>query len=173
VSLHFHGRFVVINTFFACIGGEPKSPSVRCEPLSPRSPSNPDGHLTTMHLGFSVVACALALARGAFAAPEPLEARQTPWKSTTITSHAEPWAIAFLPDNRVLVTERRGNLRLVNPETKTMGTITGVPAVAYGGQGGLHDVALHPNYAENSIIYLSCKLPKGVGKYPAVEVVAS
>ncbi|KAK0620149.1 Glucose/Sorbosone dehydrogenase [Immersiella caudata] len=111
-----------------------------------------------MHLGLSVACYALALAAGALAAPEPLdviEARQTPWKATTITSHAEPWAIAFLPDNRVLVTERRGNLRLVNPETKATGTITGVPAVAYGGQGGLHDVALHPNYAENSIIYLS------------------
>jgi aldose sugar dehydrogenase len=111
-----------------------------------------------MHLGLSV-AYALALVAGVLAAPEPLdviEARQTPWKATTITSHAEPWAIAFLPDNRVLVTERRGNLRLVNPDTKATGTITGVPAVAYGGQGGLHDVALHPNYAENSIIYLSC-----------------
>ncbi|CAI4213209.1 unnamed protein product [Parascedosporium putredinis] len=72
-----------------------------------------------------------------------------------ITDHTEPWAIAFLPDDRVLVTERRGNLILVDPVAKTKGPVTGVPAVAYGGQGGLHDVALHPDYAENSIIYLS------------------
>lgn len=110
-----------------------------------------------MHLGLSV-AYALALAASVLAAPGPqLDPRQTPWKSTTITTHAEPWAFAFLPDNRVLVTERRGNLKLVDPTAKTSGAITGVPSVAYGGQGGLHDVALHPNYAENSIIYLSCK----------------
>ncbi|KAJ2979525.1 hypothetical protein NUW58_g7178 [Xylaria curta] len=98
-----------------------------------------------MHLGLSVT-YALALVAGALAVPsQQLETRQQPFKSTAISSHAEPWAIAFLPDNRVLVTERRGNLRLVDPATKTTGTITGVPAVAYGGQGGLHDVALHPN----------------------------
>lgn len=108
-----------------------------------------------MHLGLSVT-YALALVTGALAVPsQQLDTRQQPFKSTAITTHAEPWAIAFLPDNRVLVTERRGNLRLVDPTAKTAGSITGVPAVAYGGQGGLHDVALHPNYAENSIIYLS------------------
>lgn len=107
------------------------------------------------NLGLSV-AYALALVTGAFAVPsQDLNTRQTPWKSTAISTHAEPWAIAFLPDARVLVTERRGNLRLVDPATKATGTITGVPAVAYGGQGGLHDVALHPKYAENGIIYLS------------------
>lgn len=110
-----------------------------------------------MHLGLSAT-CVLALVTGALAVPsqhEPLEPRQQPWKSTVITSHAEPWAFAFLPDNRILLTERRGNLRLVDPTAKTTGSITGVPSVAYGGQGGLHDVALHPKYAENSIIYLS------------------
>ncbi|KAK5659538.1 hypothetical protein OQA88_740 [Cercophora sp. LCS_1] len=108
-----------------------------------------------MHLGLSVT-YALALASGVLATPSAqLDPRQTPWKSTVITSHAEPWAFAFLPDNRILLTERRGNLRIVDPTAKTTGSITGVPAVAYGGQGGLHDVALHPKYAENSIIYLS------------------
>ncbi|KAI0191869.1 soluble quino protein glucose dehydrogenase [Astrocystis sublimbata] len=108
-----------------------------------------------MHLRLSVT-YALALVTGALAVPsQQLETRQQPFKSTAITSHAEPWAIAFLPDDRILVTERRGNLRLVDPATKAMSSITGVPAVAYGGQGGLHDVALHPQYAENSMIYLS------------------
>ncbi|KAI0183103.1 Glucose/Sorbosone dehydrogenase [Xylaria flabelliformis] len=102
------------------------------------------------------VTYALALVTGALAVPsQQLDTRQQPFKSTAITTHTEPWAIAFLPDNRVLVTERRGNLRLVDPVTKAMGTITGVPAVAYAGQGGLHDVALHPQYAENSVIYIS------------------
>jgi aldose sugar dehydrogenase len=108
-----------------------------------------------MKLGFSV-AYALALVTGALAVPsQQLNTRQQPFKSTAITSHAEPWAFAFLPDNRILVNERRGNMRLVDPATKSKGTITGVPAVAYGGQGGLHDVALHPKYAENSIVYIS------------------
>ncbi|KAI1109577.1 soluble quino protein glucose dehydrogenase [Nemania sp. NC0429] len=108
-----------------------------------------------MRLGLSLT-CALALVTGALAVPsQQLDTRQQPFKSTVITTHTEPWAFAFLPDNRILLTERRGNLRLVDPTTKAIGTITGVPAVAYGGQGGLHDVALHPNYAENSIIYLS------------------
>jgi len=109
------------------------------------------------HLGISLTS-ALALATGALAVPstsQKLDTRQQPFKSTVITTHQEPWAIAFLPDNRVLVTERRGNLRIVDPVAKTSGTISGVPSVAYGGQGGLHDVALHPQYAENSIVYIS------------------
>lgn len=108
-----------------------------------------------MHLGLSFT-YALALVTGALAIPsQQLDTRQQPFTSTAITTHAEPWAIAFLPDNRVLVNERRGNMYLVDPATKSKGTITGVPAVAYGGQGGLHDVALHPKYAENSIVYIS------------------
>ncbi|PVI03027.1 soluble quino protein glucose dehydrogenase [Periconia macrospinosa] len=108
-----------------------------------------------MHLGISLT-YALALLTGALAVPsQHLNTRQQPFKSTAITTHNEPWAIAFLPDNRILVTERRGNLRLVDPAAKSTSTITGVPTVAYGGQGGLHDVALHPNYAENNIIYIS------------------
>ncbi|KAF2009720.1 soluble quino protein glucose dehydrogenase [Aaosphaeria arxii CBS 175.79] len=103
-----------------------------------------------MHLGISVthtLALSLALVTGALA--------QQPFKSEVITSHQEPWAIAFLPDNRIIVNERRGNMRLVDPATKTAGSITGVPAVAYGGQGGLHDIALHPDYANNSMVYIS------------------
>jgi glucose/arabinose dehydrogenase len=101
-------------------------------------------------------ACALALVASAFAVPSEIGPRQaTPWKSTAIGSFDQPWAIAFLPDKRVLVTERRGQLRIIDPATGTKGTITGVPAVAYAGQGGLHDVALHPNYTENSIVYIS------------------
>ncbi|SPN99747.1 uncharacterized protein DNG_02598 [Cephalotrichum gorgonifer] len=109
-----------------------------------------------MHLGLSVT-YALSLLAGASAVPsQRLETRQQqPFTSTAITSHAEPWAFAFLPDDRILVNEKRGNMILVDPVAKTKGTITGVPTVAYGGQGGLHDVALHPDYAENNIVYLS------------------
>lgn len=109
-----------------------------------------------MHLGVSIT-YALTLVTGALAVPsQPLDARQAqPFKSTAIADFTEPWAFAFLPDNRILLTERKGTLLLVDPATKAKGTITGVPAVAYAGQGGLHDVALHPNYANNSIVYIS------------------
>lgn len=108
-----------------------------------------------MHLRLSVT-YALALVAGALANPsQQLDPRQQPFKSEAITTHAEPWAFAFLPDDRILVNERRGSMYVVDPTTKAKGTITGVPAVAYGGQGGLHDVALHPNYANNSIVYIS------------------
>ena len=103
-------------------------------------------------------AYALALVAGAFAAPSPQDvaARQAnPFQTTTIADFAEPWALAFLPDNRILVTEKRGNLRLVDPTTKAKGTITGVPSVRYGGQGGFGDVAIHPKFAENSLVYIS------------------
>jgi glucose/arabinose dehydrogenase len=108
-----------------------------------------------MHLGLSVT-YALALVTCALAVPsQHLNTRQQPFKTTAITDFAQPWAIAFLPDNRILVTEKKGNLLVVDPATKSKGTITGVPAVASAGQGGLHDIALHPKYANNSLIYIS------------------
>ena len=54
--------------------------------------------------------------------------------------------MAFLPDGRLLVTERRGALKLYSIETKQTGDVTGVPAVEYAGQGGLGDVVLHPEF---------------------------
>ncbi|MEE3234005.1 MAG: PQQ-dependent sugar dehydrogenase [Candidatus Latescibacterota bacterium] len=66
-----------------------------------------------------------------------------------------PWGMAFLPDGRLLVTERKGRLRIVDQTGKTSEPIKGMPAVRAEGQGGLLDVALHPNYQENAWIYLS------------------
>ncbi|KAK3988838.1 putative sugar dehydrogenase [Cladorrhinum sp. PSN332] len=98
---------------------------------------------------------ALALVTGALAVPSQVTPRQNAFKSTAITDFAEPWALAFLPDNRILVTEKRGQLRLVDPNTKAKGTISGVPSVRYGGQGGFGDVAIHPQFAENNLVYIS------------------
>lgn len=66
----------------------------------------------------------------------------------------EPWAMSFLPDGRLLVTEKPGQLKLVTRDGK-IGDITGVPDVAHGGQGGLGDVVLHPDFAQNQLVYLS------------------
>ena len=73
-----------------------------------------------------------------------------------ITGLQNPWGLAFLPDGRLLVTERAGRLRVVNKDHKLDATpIEGAPAVAAIGQGGLLDVALHPRFADNKLVYLS------------------
>ncbi|HEY7305286.1 MAG TPA: PQQ-dependent sugar dehydrogenase [Bryobacteraceae bacterium] len=74
----------------------------------------------------------------------------------TETGLKEPWAIAFLPDGRILVTERPGRLRILKDGQLLPEPVRNTPAV-FGGEGGLLDVALHPNYARrgNDWIYLS------------------
>lgn len=78
-----------------------------------------------------------------------------PFVSTEFARFNEPWAMTFLPDGRLLVTEKNGRLRLLNVATRQVGEITGVPAVAYGGQGGFGDIVLHPQFAANRWVYLS------------------
>ena len=65
-----------------------------------------------------------------------------------------PWSLAFLPDGRMLVTERPGRLNLIGRDFKRT-QIEGVPRVYASGQGGLLEVALHPRFADNGLIYLS------------------
>ena len=79
---------------------------------------------------------------------------------TTIATGLEhPWSIAFLPDGRMLVTERPGRLRYVTMKGEVSAPIAGVPAVYAQGQGGLLDVALDPDFRANSTIYLSYAEP--------------
>ena len=67
-----------------------------------------------------------------------------------------PWGLAFLPDGRMLVTERSGQLRLVTANGRLDPTpVTGLPDIEIKGQGGLLDVALHPDYAKNGWVYIS------------------
>lgn len=66
-----------------------------------------------------------------------------------------PWGAAFLPDGRLLVTEKSGNLRLVPRQGEILPPISGVPEVASRGQGGLLDVALDPDFATNRYVYLT------------------
>lgn len=63
--------------------------------------------------------------------------------------------MCFLPDGRLLVTEKKGRLKLFNPKTAISREIRGVPAVAYGGQGGLGDIVLHPQFEKNRLLYFS------------------
>ena len=79
-----------------------------------------------------------------------------------------PWGMAFLPDGRMLVTERVGRLRIVNPDGQIADPVKGVPTVFAEQQGGLLDVALDPNFATNRLIYLSYAEPAGAAASTAV-----
>jgi glucose/arabinose dehydrogenase len=70
-----------------------------------------------------------------------------------------PWGLAFLPDGRLLVTERPGRLRIVDGGGQVSGPLAGVPEVQAGGQGGLLDVALSPNFEQDRLVYLSFSEP--------------
>src|SRR5262245_38681204 len=67
----------------------------------------------------------------------------------------QPWSLAFLPDGRMLVTEKAGRLRVISNGKLEPQPIDGVPQVTVHGQGGLHDVALHPDFSKNSLVYLA------------------
>jgi glucose/arabinose dehydrogenase len=101
----------------------------------------------------TVLSLAAAMAVGAGAAA-PALAQNLPFTVTEIADFDIPWAMAFLPDGRLLVTEQRGTLKLYTPGGSSV-SIRGVPQVSYGGQGGLSEVVLHPDYANNGLVYLS------------------
>ena len=82
----------------------------------------------------------------------------------------QPWAMTFLPDSSLLVTEKPGRLLLLSSDQRTRTMVEGVPAVAYGGQGGLGDVILHPDFITNQLIYLSYAEPGTAGKRGAAVV---
>jgi aldose sugar dehydrogenase len=64
-----------------------------------------------------------------------------------------PWGLAFLPDGRLLVTERAGRMRIVERDGRLNAPLAGVPPVVAAGQGGLLDVVLHPQFASNQLVY--------------------
>jgi glucose/arabinose dehydrogenase len=80
-------------------------------------------------------------------------AQNLPFTVTEVADFEMPWALEFLPDGRLLVSEQRGALKIY--ESGTVADISGVPEVAFGGQGGFGDVVLHPDFAENNLVYLS------------------
>src|SRR5690606_8374710 len=79
----------------------------------------------------------------------------TSFSTAEIARFDSPWAMTFLPDGRLLVTEMGGTLKLYDPAANSTGTISGVPAVEHVAQGGLGDVVLHPQFADNQWIYIS------------------
>src|ERR1700674_5343466 len=75
-----------------------------------------------------------------------------------------PWGLAFLPDGRLLVTERPGRLRIVSKDGALSAPLQGVPKVYASGQGGLLDVQLGPDFATSGLIYLSYADPRDGAK---------
>lgn len=98
---------------------------------------------------------ALVLANLSLAACSTADPDDWPFLASPVTQFEEPWAMTFLPDGRALVTEQKGRLLVVSRSGQKSSPVRGVPEVDYGGQGGLGDVILHPDYADNGIIYLS------------------
>ena len=72
-----------------------------------------------------------------------------------VADFESPWAMTFLPDGRMFITEKAGTLYLVSADGQQRKRVDGIPAVASEGQGGLHDVVLHPGFAKNRFVYFS------------------
>ena len=103
----------------------------------------------------AVAAAFLAAPHGA--AQEVVKSQDETFRVVMLTRGLEhPWGLAFLPDGRMLVTERAGRLRIVARDGRLEPQpVAGLPRIEEYGQGGLLDVALHPRFAENALVYLS------------------
>ena len=101
-------------------------------------------------------AFAAALTLTAPAAAQTVNSQKQAFRPVVVTSGLEhPWALAFLPDGRMLVTERAGRLRVIADGQLQREAISDVPKVVARGQGGLLDVVLHPDYASNGLFYVN------------------
>ncbi|MBI5423948.1 MAG: PQQ-dependent sugar dehydrogenase [Opitutae bacterium] len=91
---------------------------------------------------------------------EPIASERHRFKLETVADRlSTPWGMAFLPDGRLLFTEKSGQLRVIERGVLRPEPIRGTPAVRDAGQGGLLEVAVHPRYAENGWIYLAYSDP--------------
>ncbi len=107
-----------------------------------------------------IVACAGCGAREPatpdVAGPAQFPSQHGPVEVTTVVEGLEhPWGLAFLPDGRMLVTERPGRLRIISATGEISKPVAGVPEVFARGQGGLLDVAIDPQFATEPWVYLS------------------
>jgi glucose/arabinose dehydrogenase len=115
---------------------------------------------------FSLLAASLA---AAMTVPAAAQSKRAVFGNLAVSTFAagldHPWGLAFLPDRRMLVTERPGRLRIVSSEGALSKPVEGVPRVFASGQGGLLDVAIDREFASNSTIYFCFAEPaKGGGR---------
>ncbi len=97
----------------------------------------------------------LTMTLGLLAALSVQAQSDLPFNVAPVTSFDEPWSMAFLPDGRILVTEKKGALWVLDSDGRKTGTVRWLPDVDYGGQGGFGDVIVHPDFDDNGLIYLS------------------
>ena len=116
--------------------------------------------LRSVMLSIALLTSALAQDRSAV-----INSEKHTFRVVTLLKGLEyPWSLAFLPDGRMLVTERAGRLRLVGQDLRLdPKPIAGLPDVVATGQGGLFDVVLHPEYAQNGWIYWAYNAPGAGG----------
>lgn len=121
-------------------------------------------------LGFVALALLVlpAVAQEAPRSPNPDPVRGDARAVDVAQGLEHPWGLAFLPDGRMLVTERPGRLRIVGPGGRLSERLTGVPDVYAAGQGGLLDVALSPDFARDRLVYLAFSEPGNGGASTAV-----
>jgi len=106
--------------------------------------------------GFVAAASLMLLSQSCQAKDTMINTKVGTIKVETVAKRLEePWGLAFLPDGRMLVTEKAGRLRIVTMDGTTSEPLKGVPEVDAKGQGGLLDVAIDPNFATNGLVYLS------------------
>ena len=113
------------------------------------------------------IACCAVVVLAAACGEQASVAQNADFETTVVADFDEPWAMSFLPDGALLVTEKRGELKLLSSAGQLV-DVAGVPEVAYGKQGGLGDVVPHPAFAENGLVYLSYAEPGGDGSGAAV-----
>jgi len=111
-----------------------------------------------MYVRLIATAC-FALVAGCDSTPtlatENAAAAAKPFKVATIADFDSPWAATFMPDGRMLVTEKAGELILFDPKNGTKIPVTGIPKSDHENQGAMMDVVLHPDFAKNAMVYLS------------------
>ena len=125
-------------------------------------------HSSSIALVAVVIACSPSLAQcqgqapangPAQRSPQPAPTRGVVRAETVASGFDHPWGLAILPDGRMLVTERLGQVKMVGRDGKVSAPLGGVPEVVARGQGGLLDVALDPEFAQNQLVYLSYAEP--------------
>jgi glucose/arabinose dehydrogenase len=98
----------------------------------------------------------IALLLPALAAAQTIRTEEHSLRVVKVVERLEqPWSLAFLPDGRMLVTEKAGRLRTISNGKLDPQPVAGLPQVTPHGQGGLHDVVLHPQFAKNSLVYIA------------------
>ena len=120
-------------------------------------------------LGVLAAAALMLMSQSSVAEDKTIDTQTGSIKVETIAHGLEnPWGLAFLPDDRMLVTERPGRLRIVTKDGTISEPLKGVPEVFAEGQGGLLDVKLDPDFATNRLVYIAYSEPGDGGAGTAV-----